>query len=209
MITNQRIYHFHPQKIDAGMAMLAELHEKTIQTTGRDFRVMTSRFGPVSTIVFDMRFQNDEDLHTFSSLWYPMLFEEKIIERWFANVKQMASGMWGLPGIKEDSNAKVDGYWGRLTQRLVYQPYASSYNPANEAGKRIVEKTAEVFQKEVVLSQCYQGASNKIALELDFETVEQQSAFYDTWLACLKETKLLEAFLENIQEGSSELWETV
>jgi hypothetical protein len=215
MITNRRTYYFHPEKIDRGIALLRDIRAMTIENTGRDFRGMLSIYGPVSVIVFDMRFIDEEDMKKFSSIWYPKLYEKNYIEMWFQNVKQMTSELWFLTGSDqaEDSaetrGGKVDGYWGKITHRFALQPYASCYDAAIEAAKEVQAKTKETFQKDLIVSQCYIGASNKIALEMDFEDLEQQKTFTDTWIGWLKEQSLFEALFVNFQDGSSEIWGTL
>lgn len=211
MITNRRIYYFHPAKIDMGITLLREVRALTRENTGRDFRGMLSIHGPISVIVFDMRFIDEEEMKKFSEIWYPKLYEKNFIEMWFQNVKQMTSELWFITGSdnSEKTNIKVDGYWGKITHRLDLQPYSSCYNAAVEAAKEVQAKTKEKFQKDLIVSQCYIGASSKIALEMDFEDLEQQKTFTDTWIGWLKEQDLFEALFVNFQDGSSELWGTL
>jgi hypothetical protein len=214
MLYNRRIYHFHPAKVDIGIALLPDVRKKTREVTGRDFHVLKCLYGPISTVVFDMRFQSEEDNHTFSSSWYPMLYQENFIALWFANMKQMTSEMWGLitpdhPDLATEEFQKVDDYWRKITYRLSLQPYSSCYDAAIEASKQIQVKTQENFQKNLTLSQCYMGVSNKIAMEFDFDDLDQQNRFTREWMEWLKTENLFGALFENLQEGTNEIWEAI
>jgi hypothetical protein len=212
MITNRRTYYFHLAKLELGIAWVPELLEQTTQATGRSFRVMRCLHGPMHAIVFDMRFADDADMKGISEVWYSKLYEIDTIGKWFANVKQGNSEMWSFADV--DTAAKIsvtpeNGLWGRITHRLAYQPYASGYDAAMTAAKQIVTKTQEHFQKALVLTQCYMGVSNIIALEADFEAVDQQMAFTESWNQWLKKNSLFGYFFDNIREGTSELWQTL
>ncbi len=214
MIANRRTYYFHPAKIGAGIALVPELLEHTIQAAGRGFKIMRCLHGPMHALVFEMRYKDETDMQNFSDVWYPMLTEKGFIARWFANVKQMTSEIWSFP---HDENAagenkpadKVDGYWGPITHRLAFQPYASGYNAVMDAAAKIASKTRETLQKDLLLSQCYLGTSNIISIEADFQSVEQQTLFAEAWLRWLESEEMFVSFFVNIQQGTSELWQSL
>jgi hypothetical protein len=212
MITNRRSYYLYPSQIDAAIELSKHIRELTVKTTGRDFRTLLCLYGPLNVLVFDMRHVDHAAMDEFGSVWYPMLFEQDLVAQWFQNVRQMTNEIWGLVKTEKTDGEtaeaeQVDGYWKSINQRLVFQPYASNYKSVLDAAKEIKVETRKAFQQELVLTQCYLGASNRIALEMDFDSLEEQRAFSAAWMKWLKEVGLFKTLFEHVQEGTNEIWQ--